>query len=137
MLSLPREDPSVSPCIESYLCSVLHPGAKGGLDSYSSPLSLTVGAGKGAGVADGRPRGGGLGDRRGPFGRGNLGWQPAWTRLDQWRASCRHLSGSGWSPWAATARVGRARGARGPVTLRLAGTPERWIESPEHWQQTT
>jgi hypothetical protein len=26
------------------------------------------------------------------------------------------------------ARVGRARGARGPLTLRLAGTPERWIE---------
>ena len=26
------------------------------------------------------------------------------------------------------ARVDRARGARGPLTLRLAGTPERWIE---------
>ncbi len=26
------------------------------------------------------------------------------------------------------AQVGRARGARGPLTLRLAGTPERWIE---------
>ncbi len=34
------------------------------------------------------------------------------------------LSGS----WAVLAQVGRARGARGPLTLRLAGTPERWIE---------
>ena len=32
------------------------------------------------------------------------------------------------------ARVDRARGARGPLTLRLAGTPERWIERK---QETT
>ena len=31
-------------------------------------------------------------------------------------------------PWAVLARVDRASGARGPLTLRLAGTPERWIE---------
>ncbi len=29
---------------------------------------------------------------------------------------------------AVSAQVGRARGARGPLTLRLAGTPERRIE---------
>jgi hypothetical protein len=38
-------------------------------------------------------------------------------------------SGSSLLPcWAVLARVDRARGARGPLTLRLAGTPERWIE---------
>ncbi len=35
---------------------------------------------------------------------------------------------AGPSVWPSVAQVGRARGARGSLTLRLARTPERWIE---------
>jgi hypothetical protein len=39
-----------------------------------------------------------------------------------------------WPMLGRMARVDRASGARGPLTLRLAGRPERWIEEK---QQTT